>query len=175
MNKAGAGFIGKVALPTLLLYGSLFGAYVGTELGLPLADVSPVLSARSVGGPHPLWLVSWPKVAAVIAAVLLYSIAVVAWVRGRYGHRAEVVASVAIFLLAVVGILVLLWPELSYALGDRERSSRLDNWLVRSLDGFPGGVIGQVVAGAIVQTVAAMAILKWLVRAEPAAMGQASA
>lgn len=155
--------IGKVTLSTLALYMLLFGAYVPEDFGHVLVDSSIVLSQAFVGGPHPVWVLDWWKLAAVTVAILLYSVGVVSWTGGRLRPGALALLSAWVFSLSVVGVTILLWPEISFAFG-HGRTSETGFAVARFLLVYPAGMMGEIVSAVLIQSAIIVTLFQWLRR-----------
>jgi hypothetical protein len=153
--------VAKVSALTVALYTALFSMELVSEL-LSSPTRSPILEYIDIpGSPHGLVIVSWWKATVVGLLLFAYSMVVVAWVRRRYRPYPEMTTSAVVLLAAAALTTLLLWPDLSFALGDRNRvwPNPIDGSLVRFLLGFPGGALGLRVTAAALQVLVTFCII----------------
>lgn len=175
MSTASGRVVVKVSTLTVAFYGllSLLEAATKWWSGSPM---SPLLKHWEIPDSHAgLVVLNWESLGVVALLAAAYAVAVVAWVRGSYGG-AEVAWSAAVFLAASAVVTLLIWPDLSFALRDRNRvlPNPIDISLGRLLLYFPGGVLGQRLVAAALQVFVTLGIL-WVMgragRGEAPALG----
>jgi hypothetical protein len=145
------------ALLTVLLYGTLYVVHVlaGFEYPNPLSTL--VIMPISSPGTELLWVLNPYGLTVTVAAVLAYSVAVVAWLRGSRGFG---FGSSVILLFVVTGsiILLLLWEDVSMALRPVGPAVPLEHRIATVLSVVPMGV--RVVVGALIQCLLTLATVR---------------